>query len=121
MTARLVYSSGDGGDRRGSGAGDRGEPRTVCPPGEHAVRVRRERSGRKGKTVTLVGPLFLTRHEATKMTKELKRRCGSGGKLGVAAGRDGRAVFEIELQGDHVETMLIELERRGFPAKQSGG
>ena len=83
--------------------------------------MRRDRSGRKGKTVTLIGPLYLARDEAAAMAKELKRRCGSGGKLGVTVDRKGEPAFEIELQGDHVEAMLAELEGRGFPAKQAGG
>jgi len=43
---------------------------------------------------------------------ELKRRCGSGGAL-----KDG----VIEIQGDHVETVLGELERRDLRAVRAGG
>ena len=46
------------------------------------------------------------------LASDLKRRCSTGGtaKEGV-----------IEIQGDHRETIVAELSRRGFTAKLAGG
>ncbi len=45
------------------------------------------------------------------LTAALKRRCGSGGAL-----KDGI----IEIQGDHRDTLVHELEERGFKVKRVG-
>jgi translation initiation factor 1 len=90
-------------------------------PSEHAVRVRRERSGRKGKTVTVAGPLYLSREDVARLIKELKRACGSGGTVKAASDSDGSSVQILEIQGDHVERVVEHLKGRGFPAKRAGG
>ena len=90
-------------------------------PASHAVRVRRERSGRKGKTVTVAAPLFVGREDARALLKDLKRSCGSGGALKESTAPDGRACFALELQGDHVAALTDGLTRRGYPTKQAGG
>jgi translation initiation factor 1 len=46
------------------------------------------------------------------LAAELKRRCGSGGTV-----KDGL----IEIQGEHRDTVVAELMRRGFAARRSGG
>jgi translation initiation factor 1 len=83
--------------------------------------VRRERSGRRGKTVTVVHPLQLSRDAAESLLRELKQRCGSGGTLRPEPARDGRAAFALELQGDHVDVIVAELSAAGFDAKRAGG
>jgi len=126
---RLVYSSGpDGGSKPRAGACSscrtdpcRCAPVAVVPPASHAVRVRRERSGRKGKTVTVAAPLFVDREDARALLKELKRSCGSGGALKETTTRDGRACYSLELQGDQVVAVTDGLVRRGYPAKGAGG
>ena len=127
--ARLVYSSGPGGRSNAkAGACPRCEAAPcrcaavpVLPPVSHAVRVRLERSGRKGKTVTVAGPLFVERDEARALLKELKRGCGSGGAVKESTAQDGRACYVLEVQGDHVDAVTDELTRRGYPAKRAGG
>jgi len=76
------------------------------------VRVARQTQGRGGKAVTVVMGLPLDAAGLTDLAKELKRRCGSGGTV-----RDGT----IEIQGEHRDTVVAELLRRGYSAKRAGG
>lgn len=77
-----------------------------------AVRVSRATQGRAGKAVTLISGLPLDEPALQALATELKRRCGSGGTV-----RDG----SIEIQGEHRDTLVAELVRRGFAAKRAGG
>ncbi len=83
-----------------------------APAGDGIVRVRRETKGRGGKTVTTVSGVPLGGEALRNLASDLKRRCGSGGTA-----KDG----VIEIQGDHRETIVEELSRRGFTAKLAGG
>ena len=83
-----------------------------APPGDGIVRVRRETKGRGGKTVATVSGVPLGAGAVRNLASELKRRCGTGGTV-----KDG----VIEIQGDHRETIVAELSRRGFNAKPAGG
>ena len=83
-----------------------------APPGDGIVRVRRETKGRGGKTVTTVSGVPLGAEAVRNLASDLKRRCGTGGTV-----KDG----VIEIQGDHRETIVSELSRRGFTAKPAGG
>jgi translation initiation factor 1 len=76
------------------------------------VRVRREVKGRRGKSVTTVSGIPLAAEGLRLLAGELKRRCGSGGsaKQGV-----------IEIQGDHRDTLIAELEARGYEVRRAGG
>jgi translation initiation factor 1 len=76
------------------------------------VRVRRETSGRKGKTVTTISGLPLPEEELRTLAGELKRRCGTGGSVVDAV---------IEIQGDHTDALVAELETRGYAVKRAGG
>lgn len=113
--ARLVYSSGpDGAGKRQQG---HDASATRLEPAEHAIRVRPERTGRRGKTVTVCGPFIIERAAASELGKQLRRRCGSGGTLKpLDAGG-----FAIEIQGDHVETAVELLNGLGFPTRRGGG
>ncbi|MCH2171556.1 translation initiation factor Sui1 [Myxococcota bacterium] len=83
-----------------------------APQGDGIVRVRRERKGRKGKTVTTIDGLPLPSDELRKLARDLKRHCGSGGSLVDRI---------IEIQGDHVNLVIEELEARGYQVKRAGG
>jgi translation initiation factor 1 len=83
-----------------------------APAGDGIARVRRETKGRGGKTVTTVSGVPLAGEALRNLAKDLKRRCGTGGTA-----KDG----VIEIQGDHRETIVTELSRRGFTAKLAGG
>jgi len=83
-----------------------------APAGDGIVRVRRETKGRGGKTVTAVSGVPLGGEALRSLASDLKRRCGTGGTT-----KDG----VIEIQGDHRDTIVAELSRRGFTAKLAGG
>ena len=76
------------------------------------VRVSRQTQGRAGRGVTVISGLTLRAAELEALASELKRRCGSGGTV-----RDGA----IEIQGEHRDTLVAELARRGITAKRAGG
>ena len=72
----------------------------------------RETKGRKGKGVTLVSGGPLDGADLTRLGKELKKKCGSGGtvKNGI-----------IEIQGDHRDQVVELLSGRGWTVKRAGG
>ena len=81
-------------------------------PGDGVVRIQRQIQGRGGKTVTVVSGLALDNAELKTLAKVLKQRCGTGGAI-----KEGN----IEIQGDHRETLRAELQQRGMTVKLSGG
>jgi translation initiation factor 1 len=97
------------------------EPKVSYPIDTQSPRVRRERSGRKGKTVTVIEPLRLNRADATELLAGLKKSCGSGGALKTGCAQDGSPCFILELQGDHAEKVTAALTERGYRAKRAGG
>lgn len=110
----LVYSTD-----AGRHCPDCSQPLAACTCGQPVVaagngiaRVRRESKGRGGKTVTTISGVPLAGEELKALATALKKRCGTGGAL-----KDG----VIEIQGEHVELLIGELEKRGFKAKKSGG
>jgi translation initiation factor 1 len=92
----------------------RANPRkgATAPSGDGIVRVGRESKGRRGKTVSLVSGVALAEDELRQLAKELKQVCGTGGSLKAGI---------IEIQGDHRDKLVAELESRGFEVKRSGG
>jgi translation initiation factor 1 len=74
--------------------------------------VRREVKGRRGKTVTTIEGVPLPDDDLRALGNELKRRCGTGGSV-----KDG----VIEIQGDHRDALIAELEDRGYTVKRAGG
>ena len=81
-------------------------------PSDGIVRVSRETRGRKGKGVTLVAGLRMAPAQLDELCRQLKQRCGAGGTV-----KDG----VIEIQGDHRDAVLAELESRGHAVKRAGG
>ena len=82
------------------------------PPRDGVVRVGRETQGRRGKGVTVVTGVPLAGAELALLARQLKQRCGSGGTV-----RDG----VIEIQGEHRDLLVRELEGRGWTVRRSGG
>ncbi len=76
------------------------------------ARVQRETKGRGGKSVTLVRGLALNAEAMAALGKQLKAACGSGGTV-----KDG----VIEVQGDHVATIMAALQKLGHKVKRAGG
>jgi translation initiation factor 1 len=107
--SRRVYSTADGDLRKAAEPKDR---RHTAPPvpNDGIVRVSRETSGRRGKTVTVIRGL--PARELTSVASDLKRQCGSGG-----AAKDG----VVEIQGDHRTKVVTRLESQGHRVKLSGG
>jgi translation initiation factor 1 len=81
-------------------------------PGSGVVRVARATQGRGGKVVSVITGLPLDPPALAALAAELKKRCGAGGTL-----RDG----VIEIQGEHRDTLVAELVKRGFAARRAGG
>lgn len=76
------------------------------------LRVSRESKGRGGKTVTVVKGLPLDAMALALLGKQLRAACGSGGTA-----KDG----VIEVQGDHCERVMAELQKQGYAPKRAGG
>ncbi len=89
-----------------------GQQKSAPAPGDGIVRVSRETRGRKGKGVTLVAGIPLDDADLKQLAKRLKSRCGSGGTV-----KDG----VVEIQGDHRELLIAELQKEGYTVKRAGG
>ena len=74
--------------------------------------MRREIGGRGGKTVTAVYDLNLSASDLKQLARDLKQLCATGGTV-----KDGR----IEIQGDHRDRIVAELQKRGYRARAAGG
>ena len=82
---------------------------TDSPAGKQTIRVGVDRKRRAGKTVTVAAGFEVTAESLAKIATQLKKRCGSGG---TARGS------EIEIQGDHAETVATELAKLGYRVKR---
>ncbi len=111
---RTVYSTG-----AGKLCTRCGWPARECKCSQHAGRdepvpvrivakLRMEKAGRGGKTVTVVFGLPRNAPFLKALTQELKRACGTGG----TAIEDG-----VELQGDLRERVREVLQQKGYAVK----
>lgn len=94
------------------------EPTASCicklkapPKTDGLVRVSLQTKGRGGKSVTLVKGLPLDAAALALLGKQLRSACGSGGtvKEGV-----------LEVQGDHVTTIMAALQKQSYYVKRAG-
>lgn len=108
QTFRGVVLRGDAASRAKSFTPS---PKPVAP-GQARVRVGREVAGRGGKGVSVVTGLPLAPAELDELATRLKKLCGAGGAV-----KDG----VIEIQGDHRDRLVTELQKLGYDAKRSGG
>jgi translation initiation factor 1 len=113
-SSTLVYSSETGlvkQDR--STAHSKTRPQAVqAAPDDGTVRLRRETKGRGGGTVIVISGIPLVGPALKELAGALKKHCGCGGTI-----KDGI----IEIQGDHRDTLLLELQTRGYRVKLAGG
>jgi translation initiation factor 1 len=88
------------------------KPATQRPPEDGIVRVQRQKSGRRGKTVTVITGLPGGDADLDAALKLLKQHCGAGGT---------RAGNTLEIQGDHRAAVQEKLAALGHRVKLSGG
>ena len=82
------------------------------PPNQQNLRVQTSKSGRKGKTVTVISGFQSRPETLEKLLKQLKTQCGSGGTMKENT---------LEIQGDNKQKILQVLIELGYKAKISGG
>ncbi|KKO45694.1 translation initiation factor eIF-1/SUI1 [Arsukibacterium ikkense] len=83
---------------------------TAYPDG--AVRLRREKKGRGGKTVLTISGIAKPVSELNELCAALKKKCACGGAV-----KDGI----IEIQADKRELIEQHLSQKGFNVKWAGG
>jgi translation initiation factor 1 len=111
---RLVYSTGVGSICPGCGWPERdckcssraGADEAV--PDRVVAKLRMEKTGRGGKTVTVVYDLPRNAAFLKELCSELKKTCGTGGAVADGA---------IELQGDLRDRVRDLLTRKGYRVK----
>lgn len=87
---------------------DAHEETQTLPPAQQRLRLRIERSGRGGKTVTIVDNFTGTDDDLGSLGKNLKSRLGVGGTV-----KDG----QIIIQGDFRDRIADILRSLGYPVK----
>ena len=111
---RIVYSTGVGKVCPGCGWPVKdckcSSKRTVdqSVPGRVVAKLRMEKKGRGGKTVTVVYDLPDNQTFLKELAQELKRNCGTGGAV---------AGNTIELQGDLRDRVREHLSKKGWLIK----
>jgi translation initiation factor 1 len=114
LSFRTVYSTGAGRvcpscgwpERDCKCSSNRAASETV--PQKVVAKLRIEKSGRNGKTVTVVYDLPRNDAFLKDLAQELKRTCGTGGAAG-----DGT----VELQGDLRDRVRAALRKKGYTVK----
>ncbi|HEX2866455.1 MAG TPA: hypothetical protein VHO03_05405 [Ignavibacteriales bacterium] len=90
----------------------------TCPKEEDAKNtkftpvLRIEKSGRHGKTVTVIDKLPYNESFLKDLTSELKKKCGSGGTYKML---EGKGV--IEIQGEKRDLIRAYFDKQGIKAK----
>lgn len=77
-------------------------------PDRIVARLRIEKAGRRGKTVTVVESLPRNTAFLKELAGELKRACATGGKA---------IENRVEIQGDHREKLRELLKGKGWAVK----
>ena len=91
----------------------RSAPATPARRSRGRLDVRREKSGRGGKTVTVIfGFKGISAEEKAQLAHAIQKRCGVGGAV-----KDGA----IEIQGDKRAEARAILEEAGFQVVLAGG
>ena len=77
----------------------------TLPPQQQKLRLRIEKNGRGGKTVTIVSGFVGSDNDLKELSRMLKTRCGVGGSC-----KDG----EIIIQGDFKMRIIDILKQEGY-------
>jgi translation initiation factor 1 len=77
-------------------------------PAKIVAKLRVEKSGRGGKTVTVVYDLPNNQTFLKELASELKRACGAGGAV---------AENTVEIQGDLRDRIRAALQKKGWTVK----
>ncbi len=111
-TGRLVYSTESAGTCPKCGWPVRdcrcGSRLDQPVPAKIVAKLRIEKSGRGGKTVTVVDGLPRNRELLKQLASELKQACGTGGTTGAS---------HVEIQGDQREAIRALLAAKGWTVK----
>jgi translation initiation factor 1 len=107
---RLVYSTEQDVPKKKKSAAP--DPRQAGAPAVQQVRVRLDRKGRGGKSVTVIEGLRISSQDRESLLKQLKTRLGTGGAV-----KDD----VIEIQGDHCDAIMASLQQSGYRPKRAGG
>ncbi len=105
---RIVYQ--EFGNASNDKALERGVP--DLPPNQQNLKIEASRKGRGGKTVTVISGFKTKPETLTKLLKQLKTQCGTGGTV-----KDN----SLEIQGNCRDKVLEILTKLGYKAKISGG
>ena len=81
------------------------EESVTLPVQDQLLKVRLDAKHRGGKMVTLVEGFSGTEADLEQLGKQLKSYCGTGGSV---------KNNEIIIQGDHLEKVLLYLNKRGY-------
>lgn len=73
-----------------------------------ALKIKLDRSGRRGKDVTVISNIQHNPQVISDLEKKLKKHCGAGGTSYAKT---------IEIQGDQVDKVRSFLEKEGFDIK----
>jgi translation initiation factor 1 len=105
----LVYSTDREIQRKGRNAGE--AVSVSASRVKQKITVRLERKGRGGKTVTVIEGLRMPGKERELLLQKLKSGLGTGGTVKDTS---------LEIQGDHLDMIMAELESMGHRPKRSG-
>lgn len=87
----------------------------TLPKNQQKLRLNMERTGRGGKTVTLVKGFVGSKEDITALCKLLKQKCGVGGSVKDGEPKvDGRRESQIIIQGNHRQRLEEILKKEGY-------